>query len=200
MYVRDTLESVFLQHTMGSDHVITCSTYCEYHWMLHTLIPPSLTTLPHHPPSCILQSLNTSVSENCILHHSLPLSVSHIHGNQVGDVQTACLIAGQVMPFAIRIKTVQGWFQGYAHIWYILRPYNYVIFWAHIWYMVYSVPICVIFCAHIWYILCPYISVLPILSCLVLFWNADTVTCWTNGRCGMKGNVFGMSMKGKLLV
>ena len=111
---------------------------------------------------------------------TLSLSVSHIHGNQVGDVQTACLIAGQVMPFAIRIKTVQGWFQGYAHIWYILCPY-----------MVYSVPICVIFCAHIWYI-----SVLPIFSCLVLFWNADTVTCWTNGRCGMKGNVFGMSMKG----
>ena len=66
--------------------------------------------------------------------------------------------------------------------------------------------------SYIWYILCPYIvysdlcpymvysapiyGILPILSCLVLFWNADTVTCWTNGRCGMKGNLFGMSMKG----
>ena len=38
---------------------------------------------------------------------------SNFHRDQTGDVQTACLIAGQVMQFAIKEKVVQAWFQGY---------------------------------------------------------------------------------------
>lgn len=33
--------------------------------------------------------------------------------NQTGDVQTACLVAGQVMSSVIKDKTVHAWFQGY---------------------------------------------------------------------------------------
>jgi hypothetical protein len=41
------------------------------------------------------------------------LSLLRNYVNQTGDVQTACLIAGQVMSVAMKDKTVQGWFHGY---------------------------------------------------------------------------------------
>ena len=31
---------------------------------------------------------------------------------QTGDVQTACLVAGQVLPSMIKTKVVSSWFQG----------------------------------------------------------------------------------------
>ena len=82
------------------------------------LQPPAITQLTHaevfgKKATCILPNFEYClVFLRTVSSITLSLSVACIHGNQVGDVQTACLIAGQVMSFAIRIKTVQGWFQG----------------------------------------------------------------------------------------
>ena len=54
---------------------------------------------------------------------------------QTGDVQTACLVAGQVMPFAIKIKQVQAWFQGYV-------PFNFPF---HMFQYTFSIPGTVIY-------------------------------------------------------